>query len=47
MKKSKTARMAKPKSDLKKCFEDQIKRWYECIAVGEEYFEGDNIDMDE
>ena len=47
MKKSKTALMAKPKTEYKKCFEDWIKRWHECVAVDEEYFEGDNVNFDE
>ena len=47
MKKSNTALMAKPKTEYKKCFEDWIKRWHECDAVDEEYFEGHNIDFDE
>ena len=47
IKKSKTALMAVPKTEYKKCFEDWIKRWHGCVAVDEEYFEGDNIDFDE
>ena len=45
MKKSKTALMVKPKTEYKKCFEDWVKPWHECIAVDEEYFEGDNIHL--
>ena len=47
MEKSKMALMAIPQTDYKKCFEDWIKRWHECVAVDGEYFEGDNIDYDE
>ena len=43
MKKSKKTLRAKPKTEYKKCF----KRWNECVAVDEEYFEEDNIDFDE
>ena len=32
--------------EYKKCFEDCIKRWHECVAVDGEYFEGENIDFD-
>ena len=39
--------MAIPQTDYKKRFEDWIKRWHKCVAVGGEYFEGDNIDYNE
>lgn len=34
------------KSEYEKCFQDWIKRWHKCIAVREEYFEGDKINID-
>ena len=46
MKKSKTALMAIPKTECKKCFEDWIKLWYMCVAVDGMYFEWDNIDFE-
>lgn len=45
--KSQKALMDIPKTEYKKCFEDWIKRWHKCVAVGGDYFEGDNIDLDE
>ena len=35
-----------PKS-YQKCFEDWKKRWHKFIISGGDYFEGDNIDIDE
>jgi len=46
MEKSKTALMAIPNTEYKKCFEDWI-NWHKCVAVDGEYFEGDNINFDE
>ncbi|XP_066143583.1 histone-lysine N-methyltransferase SETMAR-like [Euwallacea fornicatus] len=45
--KSQEALMDIPKTEYKKCFEDWIKRWHKCVAVDGDYFEGDNIDLDE
>ena len=36
-----------PKSAYQKCFEDWKKRWHKCIIFEGDYFEGDNIDIDE
>jgi len=47
MEKSKTALMATSTIEFQKCFESWIKRWHKCVAVDEEYFEGDNITFDE
>lgn len=47
MEKSQEALMGIPKTEYKKCFEDWIKRWHKCVAVDGDYFEGDNIDLDE
>lgn len=47
MEKSQEALMDIPKTEYKKCFEDWIKRWHKCVAVDGDYFEGDNIDLDE
>ncbi|XP_071649994.1 protein GVQW3-like [Temnothorax longispinosus] len=47
MEKSKTALMAIPNTEYKKCFEDWIKRWHKCVAVDGKYFEGENINIDE
>lgn len=47
MEKSQEALMDIPKTKYKKCFEDWIKRWHKCVAVDGDYFEGDNIDLDE
>ena len=35
------------KIEFKKCFEDWKKRWYKCIISNGDYFEGDNINIDE
>lgn len=47
MEKSQEALRDIPKTEYKKCFEDWIKRWHKCVAVDGDYFEGDNIDLDE
>lgn len=44
--KSKTALMDIPKIEYHKCFENWIKRWHKCVAVGD-YFEEDNINFEE
>jgi hypothetical protein len=36
-----------PKIEFQRCFEDWKKRWYTCIISNGDYFEGDNIDVDE
>ena len=36
-----------PAIEYKKCFEEWKKRWHMCIASGGDYFEGDEIDLDE
>ena len=36
-----------PKINFEKCFEDWKKRWQKCIIFNGEYFEGDNINVDE
>ena len=36
-----------PKIEFEKCFEDWKKRWHECIISNGDYFEGDNINLDE
>ena len=38
---------ALPKIEFKKCFEDWKKRWHKCIISNGDYFEGDNINVDE
>ena len=35
------------KSPYQKCFEDWKKRWHKCIISEGDYFEGNNIDIDE
>ena len=32
--------------EFNKCFDDWKKRWHKCIISGENYFEGDKIDLD-
>ena len=32
---------------FKKCFDDWIIRWHECIISGGAYFKGDKINLDE
>ena len=36
-----------PKIEFDKCFEDSKKRWHKCIISNGDYFEGDNINVDE
>ena len=36
-----------PKIEFEKCFKDWKKRWHKCIISNGEYFEGDNINVDE
>lgn len=36
-----------PKSEFQKCFEDWKKRWHKCIISEGDYFEGDNINIEE
>ena len=36
-----------PKIEFKKCFEDWKKRWHKCIISNGDYFESDNINVDE
>ena len=36
-----------PKSAYEQCFEDWKKRWHQCIVSEGDYFEGDNINIDE
>ncbi|KYN14915.1 hypothetical protein ALC57_12869, partial [Trachymyrmex cornetzi] len=36
-----------PKSAFQKCFDDWKKRWHKCIVSQGDYFEGDNIILDE
>ena len=36
-----------PKIEFEKCFEDWKKRWHKCIMSNGDYFEGDNINVDE
>lgn len=45
--KSKRALLAIPEVEYMQGFEDWIKRWHMCVAVGGEYIEGDNIDLEE
>ena len=35
------------KIEFEKCFEDWKKRWHTCIISNGDYFEGDNINIDE
>ncbi|PNF37233.1 hypothetical protein B7P43_G00377 [Cryptotermes secundus] len=36
-----------PKIEFEKCFDDWKKRWCKCIISNGDYFEGDNINVDE
>ena len=36
-----------PTDDFSACFEDGRKRWHKCIGVGVDYFEGDDVDLEE
>ena len=36
-----------PKIEFEKCFEDWKKPWHKCIISNGDYFEGDNINVDE
>ena len=36
-----------PKIEFEKCCEDWKKRWHVCIISNGDYFEGDNINVDE
>jgi len=44
---SKKALMAIPESGFMACFEDWKKRWHKCIVSEGDYFEGDEIDLEE
>ncbi|XP_055326361.1 protein GVQW3-like [Sitodiplosis mosellana] len=44
---SKKVLKAIPANDFLGCFEDWKKRWHKCIASGGDYFEGDEIDLEE
>ncbi|UYV77348.1 hypothetical protein LAZ67_15000596 [Cordylochernes scorpioides] len=43
---SKKAIKAIPKTDYQRCFADWKKRWLKCIAANGDYFEGDNLNLD-
>lgn len=45
--KSKKELMAIPAIEFEKCFEEWKTRWHKCIASDGDYFEGDEIDLDE
>ncbi len=47
MEKSLNALKAIPKTVFQNGFRDWIKRWHKCVAADGDYFEGDNIDLDE
>ena len=36
-----------PKIEFEKCYADWKKRWHKCIMSNKDYFEGDNINVDE
>ena len=36
-----------PQNDYQKCFDDCKKRWHKCIISNGDYFEGDNINIDQ
>ena len=36
-----------PQSDYQKCFDDWKKRWHRCIISNGDYFEEDNINIDQ
>jgi len=36
-----------PEGDFNSCFEDWKIRWHKCIVSGEDYFEDDEIDLEE
>jgi hypothetical protein len=36
-----------PKIEFEKFFKDWQKRWHKCIVSNGDYFEGDNINVDE
>ena len=36
-----------PQNDYQKCFDDWKKRWHKCIISNGDYFEGDNINIDQ
>jgi len=36
-----------PKNDFLVCFQEWKKRWHKCIISEGDYFEGDEIDLDE
>ena len=42
---SKKALKAIPEIEFNKCFDNWKKRWHKCIISGEDYFEGDEIDL--
>lgn len=44
--KSKKELMAIRKTEFEKCFQDWINRWHKCVALNGEYFEGDDINID-
>ena len=39
--------MSISENSFKKCFDDWIIRWHNCIISGGAYFEGDKINLDE
>ncbi|UYV72059.1 hypothetical protein LAZ67_9001706 [Cordylochernes scorpioides] len=43
---SKKAMKAIPKTDYQRCFADWKKRWLKCIAANGDYFEGDNLNLE-
>jgi len=44
---SKKVLMAIPEIDFNRCFEDWKKRWHKCIVSGGDYFEGDEINLED
>ena len=36
-----------PQNDYQECFDDSKKRWDKCIISNGDYFEGDNINIDQ
>ena len=44
---SKSTHMAIPEKDYLACFKDWKIRWYKCISLRGDYFEGDKLDLQE
>ncbi|KZC08510.1 hypothetical protein WN55_10828 [Dufourea novaeangliae] len=44
---SKKVLKAIPEKDYSDCFEDWKKRWEKCVLSDGDYFEGDEIDLEE